>query len=445
MMGARRFAPVLALVAVASLGLAGCEPYLSMTDQVPEHTRRATALLPESPRYVGMVDLETVLTQIDEVTNVNFADSLRQTDNPRLRAFLDATGMDPETDLKAIYGAVGEGTAFSAVLFADLTPAQLDRYLNQASGARGRATSYRDIPVYHLTAGLEGHDEGEAASDTLSLAFVRTGMIAAARSADQLRAMIDRHRASADGFRDNESYMTLVQRVGHGSTAWLVGRDVLQSALQDSTSEVSSSGPRAAGLNGAGIQRVLSQWSDRVLGLSEASGSLEETAGDKFGRLRRQVREQALSLTLNDDALDAEVYLTMRDETSATNVVDIARGALAAVRLSGDGQDEGLLEILKGVDVERNGPIVHVQFSISRDRLSTSIGTATLRPPARRDESSIRRSNRAVRRLGGIKRVHPAFNLVSASTKRCNPLADRSVHCVGSTTDSPVQRRSSPM
>lgn len=400
---------ILVPLVLAVVALAGCEPYMSMTDQIPEQTRAATALLPESPRYVGMVDLETVMTQIDEVSGVHFADSLRESDDPHLRAFLDATGMDPETDLKALYGAMGSDKSFSAVLFADLTPAQFDRYLDQAPEAGGESTTYRDVSVYHLTAGTE--DSDDPPSDTLSLAFVRSGMIAITRDAEQLRAMIDRHRESARGFREDGPYMTLVKRVGHGSTAWFVGRDVLETALQDSTrDEALVASSRAAGIKGTGIHQVLSTWSDRVLGLSEAPSSFEgEAGGGKVGRLRSEIREQAVSITLTDESVDGEVYLTMRDESSASDVVSIANGAVAAMRLSEEEDHEGLRELIDGIDIERNGSIVHVQFTVSRGQVEQSLKTAALRKSARPSDASFRPANGAVRRMGGIFPGAPAL------------------------------------
>jgi len=152
----------LLFVLLAAVGLTGCEPYMSMTDRIPAQTRQATSLLPEAPRYAGMVDLETIMGQVDELGEMNLADSLRRTDNARLQAFLDATGMDPETDLKAVYGAIGDGSSFSAVVFADLTPDQMDRYLNQAPDGSGRATTYRDVPVYRLHTGSRIAEEEEA-------------------------------------------------------------------------------------------------------------------------------------------------------------------------------------------------------------------------------------------------------------------------------------------
>ena len=313
--------------------LVGCEPYMSMTDRIPAQTRTATALLPEAPRYAGMVDLETVMGQLDEFTDVSLADSLRQTDSERLRAFMDATGMDPETDLKAIYGAIGGEEAFSVVMFADLSPDQLDRYLDRAPEGSGRATTYRDVPVYHLSLGHEQLD-AEQAPDTLSLAFVGNGTIAASTDAGAVTAMVDRHQAETGGLRGNKSYMTLVEKVGHGSTAWLVGRDVLQTAFQDSavgrdgtTPEVASR--RSLKMNSAGFQRLLSGWADRVLGMSEGTAALTGSTGGKVEELKSRIREQAVSLTLTDASLDGEVYLTMRDETSASHVVDVSKGASA--------------------------------------------------------------------------------------------------------------------
>jgi len=364
------------LLLVAALGLAGCEPYLSMTDRVPAQTRKATALLPESPRYAGMVDLETVMTRVDELKTMSRSDNLRQA-SERLKTFLDATGMSPRTDLKAVYGALGK-EAFSAVVFADLTPTQLDRYLGQASGEAGRATTYRYVPLYHL-AGPEDLDDGRPA-DTLSLGFVQGGMIAVAMAGDRVKDMIDRYQEQETGLRASDPYMKLVEQVGHGSTAWLVGRNVLQNALRDSAEKKTEKGAapssRRTQTAEAGVQRVLRMWSDRVLGLSEAPSSFGEEASGKLKRLQSQVREQAVSVTLTNGTVEGELYLTMQDEASASNVADIARGTVAAMKISGEETTNLRQDFLDEVRIERNGTVVRVQFAVERERLRKTLGTA---------------------------------------------------------------------
>ena len=343
-----------------------------------------------------------------------------------LGTFLAATGMDPETDLKAVYGTLEDGDALSAVVFADLNPDQVDRYLNRAPGEAGRAATYRDVPVYHLALGAWASEEASV-PDTLSLGFVRSGTIAAAMDAGRVEAMIDRHRDQAEGFRDNESYMTLVERVGHGSTAWLVGRDVLQTALRDpgaSGAASSSDLPRA---NGTGFQQLLSAWADRILGLSDASSALEGSAGSKIDRLKSRIREQAVSLTLTDEVLEGEAYLTMRDETSAANVVDVSKGAIAALRLS-EKEIEGVTgDLLNEVTIERDGPVVHVQCAVDRAQVRKAVETRTEGRAAHRSKSSVRRAKGTVRRLPGITRVALALRPLHVSTETCNLCADRPV------------------
>ncbi len=423
------------LLLVAAFGLTGCEPYMSLTDRIPTQTRQAITLLPEAPRYAGMVDLETVMGQANELTEINLADSLRQADESRLGTFLDATGMDPETDLKAAYGALGDGrSGFSAVVFADLTPTQMDRYLDQAPDGAGQATTYRDVPVYHLVAGDRASGEGSE-SDTLSLGFVRSGTIAAAVEAERVEAMIDRHKDETGGFRENESYMTLVERVGHGSTAWLVGRDVLQTALQDTatgdTGARSAASEGAPAVNGAGFQQLLSMWADRMLGLSDASSALEGSSGGKVERLKGQIREQAVSVTLTGETIEGEAYLTMRDETSASNVVDVSKGAIAALRLSEE--VHGLMEdLLDEVTIERDGPIVHVQFAVGREHLQKTMERTREERAAHRSKSSVRQAKGATRRLDRITRTVPALGSLRVTMRACNLCADRPVsHTAG--------------
>ena len=72
------------LLLIATVGLVGCEPYMSLTDRIPTQTRQATALLPEAPRYAGMVDLETAMGNVDTFGGADLVDSLRRAEESRL-------------------------------------------------------------------------------------------------------------------------------------------------------------------------------------------------------------------------------------------------------------------------------------------------------------------------------------------------------------------------
>ena len=73
---------------VAAVGLAGCEPYMSLTDRIPTQTRQATALLPEAPRFAGMVDLEAATGQLGGWTEMDLQEQLQQAEGTRLGTFL---------------------------------------------------------------------------------------------------------------------------------------------------------------------------------------------------------------------------------------------------------------------------------------------------------------------------------------------------------------------
>lgn len=423
----RSFARGLVL-ALGVLCLPACEPYMSMTDQVPSQTRRAAALLPDTPQFVGMVDVETALQQTEALGGTGLVDSLRRSDNPYLRSFLAATDLNLRTDVAAVYGATA-GKQFSAVVFGDLTAGQMDRYLAQAPPDAGRATTYRGVPLYHLVLAPNAPDAG----DTLSVAFVGEGTMAVARAPEQATAMVDRHRAAQGGLRSNDAYMALVKRVGRGSTAWLAGRSVVETALRDSAAQEgavrdsavqdavrdSAAGTPPLGGEGrsvtrAGVQGALAEWADRVLGLSEVS-ALDGRADERFGRLARRLREQALSVRLTDAALEGEAYLTMRDEASASSVVDLAEGAVAVLKLSRDGLDERHRSLLDDVEIDREGAIVHIRFSLERSLLREQVPNGR-RATARRVDSSIRPVTSTIRRTPGITQGAAALENATSST-----------------------------
>ncbi len=421
------------------LVLAGCEPYMSMTDQVPAQTRRAAALLPGGPRAVGMVNLEAAFQQVDELQDLT-ADSLRAAAPPPVRAFLEATGLNPRTDLKAVYGTLekGDTQAVSAVVFANLTADQMDQYLNQASDVQAERTTYRGTPLYRMTlgtgAGDEAKDEASDAApqsdDAVHLAFVDNGTVGVAFDAERARAMVDRHQGDEGRLSDDEAYMTLVQRLGRDRTAWVAGRNVLQTVLGDSTAlgaAVASAGAAASGeesgaasgeedgssVTQAGVQRALVQWSNRVLGLNEMSSgvsAIEEKAGGKIDQLKENVREQALALTLTDAALEGDVYLTMADDATASNVAEMAEGLLAVLRLSQSQLSEQQQNLLEQATVERDGPLVRVQFSLAREllrRMKENEATAQRDETVRWSDTSTRPANEATHRFSGIMRPLP--------------------------------------
>lgn len=395
-MASRRiFVLGVALFTVA-LGVIACEPYMSMTDQMAAQTRKAAQLLPERPRYVGMVEVETVFTYLKDLTGKSFADSLRQTESPELRQFFDATGLRPERDFNAVYGSLAGDDLVSVVIFGDVTSDQLDQYVDQVPDSVARVTSYRDVPLYHLTMRSE---ERPDTSQTFTLGFVDNGTIAAGMNATQVRGMVDRYFATEDqGLRTNDAYMALIKRVGRGSASWLVGRDVVESALHDTArASASESRETVPKVNQAGLQQALSKWSDRVLGVSSVS-SLDGRAEQKVDQLKRRLREQAVSLSLTESTMEGEVYLTMRDPASASSVVDVAQGAVAVMKLSGDDLDQHQRDMIDEIEIDREGAIVHIRFSLDREKLRDRLrdkARATvhrLDPVIHQVRSTIRRS-----------------------------------------------------
>lgn len=417
---------------------------MSMTDQVPAQTRRAANLLPSEPRFVGMMDLEAAAQQIDEVQDLT-ADSLRAAGPPPLRAFVEATDLNPQTDLKAVYGTMGSNGEkdFSAVVFADLTADQMDRFLEQASDVTVERSTYRDVPLYRVplraAVGEEEATDEDAevpanespSPDALHLAFVDNGTVGVALDAERARAMVDRHQGEGARLVDDDAYMTLLQRLGRDRTAWIAGRNVLQSALGDSSAlemgeavardEEADAESDDSAVTHAGIQRSLVQWSNRVLGLSEMSSgvssgvsALEDKAGGKVRELKEKIREQALALTLTDATVEGEAYLTMSDDASAGNVTEMAEGLLAVLRLSQSELTDRQRDLLDQASVERDGALVRVQFSLPREMLrrggdgpgeTAARVRGQMKGAVRAVDASVHPTKEATRRLSSI--MHP--------------------------------------
>lgn len=400
-MASRRLLVLGTALFIVVLGVFACEPYMSMTDQMAAQTRKAAQLLPERPRYVGMVEVNMVVTYLEDLTGKSFSDSLRQADHTQLRRFFDATGLRPERDLNAVYGSLEGDDRVSVVIFGDVTSDQLDQYVGRAPDGVARVTSYREVPLYHLTMRSE---ENPDSSKTLTLAVVDHGTIAGAMDAAQVRGMVDRHfAAEARGLRTNDAYMALIKRVGRGSASWLAGRDVVESALKDTatvTASTSESGGTAPQVNQAGLQRALSKWSDRVLGVSGVS-SLDGRAEQKVDQLKQRLQEQAVSLSLTESTLEGEVYLTMRDPASASSVVDVAKGAVAIMKLSGDDLDRHQRDMIDEIKIDRQGAIVHIRFSLDREQLQDRLRDET-HATVHRLNPLIHQLDSTIRRRGGI-------------------------------------------
>lgn len=396
----------LLLAAVVVVLGSGCEPYMSMTDPMSAEARQAATLLPEHPRFVGMVDVQTVLTRLDRSGRIDLADSLQHSDHDRLQAFFEATELDPREDLHAVYGAVESNESFSAIVMGNLSPEQVQGYIDRATNTAGRAGTYRDAPLFQLALDDDGIDEG---ADTFALAFLEENLMAVAQETEQVQSIVDRHRDQSPSLADNEEYMQLMRRVGGGTTAWMLGRDVLETALQD-TAEAGTTGT----VNRAGVQKALIEWSNRVLGLSEMPEvpNVGQEAEDKLERLHQRVREQAVSLTWTERGIDGQVFLTMRDEASASSVMQVAEGAMAVLRLSSDNLTERQRDLLDEVTIERDGALVHVQFSIDQELIDSEMQTASLERVIRRGEASTRRPMASVHRIPGIN-VPPSALSVS--------------------------------
>jgi hypothetical protein len=162
------------------------------------------------------------------------------------------------------------------------------------------------------------------------------------------------------------------------------------------------------------VQGALAEWADRVLGLSEMS-ALEGRADNRFGRLARRLREQALSIRLTDAALEGQAYLTMRDESSASSVVDLAEGAVAVLKLSQDGLDERHRNLLDDVEINQEGAIVHIRFSLERRLLREQVPDGR-RAAVRPADPSIRPVTSTIRRTDGITRGAAALEGATFST-----------------------------
>jgi hypothetical protein len=367
----RLLVAVLALVALLVV-LSGCEPYLSMTDPVTARARKATTVLPAEPRFVAMVNMHDVVDHAPGLLGNQFAaDSIRAAfENGRTQEFMAETGFDPTEDLHEAYFAMTGEDAFSLVVFADVARDRLEQYVEAQTDGRIARSTYRDATVYQAQKAASdeeatgnGDDDADAEAeengDGPAFAIAEEGVYVAARTVDEVRGMVDRLRDGGRSLSANPKYMELVRRVSRGSSAWVVGSGFFE--------EMRAQAERARknSTQMAGFAAALGAWSNRVLGMTETSS----TAGRGLNRLKNKVRDIAVAVTLSSEQLEGKAFFTMSDDASASDVVDVAQGAVAALRLSQDQFSESQRALLDDLQVERDGELVQVAFTLSRSVL----------------------------------------------------------------------------
>lgn len=297
--------------------LSACETELEPTPELSLATRGAVDLLPPDAVAVGKLDLQAVRANpaLDPFEDGAIGDELSGEAAARWQTFLDATGFDPADDLDEAYLAVRETDgepSMSLAVYARFDRERLERYMTTELAGKLTAETYRGLSVYRTS-------EGEP----MYVALANDNLVVASNARAQLEGMLDRLQNGAAG---SLSADPLVQRVAAGDV-WFVARD---------RSDVAPAG----------------------FGTDEAA------------RLAAVVGEVALTVSVTDAGVDGTGYLVPRSSASADDVAALVRGALAALRGSGE-LDAEQLQAIDDVRVRTEQDRVVVSGAVSSAMLQS--------------------------------------------------------------------------
>ncbi len=215
---------MLALTFVAAgLLFTACEPYQfqALKGTITTEAKNAADVLPADVMYVAMMNTQDLKN--NEYTDL-FGDNgivfsnVESDDLAQLQDFMNATGFDPNDDLREMYVAVSPRSqsqpTFSMVAYASNDPAELQAYLENNAGDDLNKRNYKGIDVFEAEDGTKP-----------SLSFVNEEMIIAAANPGLLEDMIDRLQGDGtQALASNEKMTELMTQASIGGSGWFVAK-----------------------------------------------------------------------------------------------------------------------------------------------------------------------------------------------------------------------------
>ena len=309
---------LLAACTFVLLLVSGCESELESPGEITLETRNAADVLPPDVRVVGMVDLQALKRNALLRDGSGFAiGELSGEAGAQLQDFIEATGFDPEEDLREVYVALrGEGNQARPVFvaYADFARDRLQAYLEDDLGDAFTRADYKGVPVFQSPTDRSG--------DAITVALANDNMLVASPEPAEVHAMLDRLSGAGGALKDDEATMRLIRQAGAGG-AWLVAR----------------------GLDG------------------EPFASVRDRSTGELAQLGQAVRDVAFSLDVERDGLGGEVWMVAAQDVAPGDLASLARGAVAALKVGTDLDDEQLA-VLDGVRVREAGGDVRVSFRL---------------------------------------------------------------------------------
>ncbi len=333
----------LLVLLVSAVGLAGCESQFEPPAALTLQTKSAVEVLPAGARYVGMMNFQALQRNaaFDLFGQEPFSfEKMNDEAGARVQDFLDATGFDPRQDLREIYVAMpaaGPDEKPSLVAYANFDRERLAAYLAENLPDAFETVDYKGVSIHHA----REDDHGVA------FAVATENMVVAAADVASVEAMLDRLADQGAALKDDAQTMRLIALASSGSSAWFVARDVGQEMLR--SEHGGEHGERHGGEHG------------------DAHAADVERDMEQIGQA---VRDAAFALTMQQDGAEGTFFLTTREGVAASDVADLTRGVVAAMKASPD-VDKDRLQLLDRVRVRSEGDEVRVNFFVDNATLSS--------------------------------------------------------------------------
>ena len=281
--------------------LLGCQDGAGIeTAPATLETSEALDVLPSS-QFVGMIDFAAARRSDAVGPMLNGPMSPFGQDSPEMDEVKRLTGFDPATDLDRMYVAGSETDEAGAVVaFARFDRERLERYIADQDEASLTRTDVEGVPAWTAS------EDGQA----FMVALPSERMMMAG-SESVVRGMLARLASGSKGLSGDTRMMDLIGKAGQ-SGAWMV-----------------------------------------VSGLDAATGN------DPASQVSAFADRAVISFGFEDTGLALDAYLVPRDGAATSDVADLTRGAVSAMRVEAASQPD-LMTMLDGVDVSDDGSGVRV-------------------------------------------------------------------------------------
>lgn len=298
----------------------GCESQVEYSEEeISLQAKNAVDVLPSDPSFVGMMNIQDLSSSElgsmveDEMANMD-----------ELQDLMDATGFNPEEDLKEIYVAVEEfggesNPGVSVVAYASLDPNSLEDYIEERAGDELESRTYRGIDFY----------EFEAGNQMGGFSFVNDDMILMASKSELLEDMVDRLIDEGEALSSNSELMELVSTASTGKSGWFVAEkpDMDAPAQKSDASE------------------------------------MEEKAKQIF----MAVDHFIVAANVDGDEVESQVFLQPNSSVDAGDLSDLIKGLRSALRADPD-MDKQDLDMLDEIKISSSRGQVRIQFTVD-DRI----------------------------------------------------------------------------